>query len=195
MKNRRLVIFALVFALAGIAANVPCGWVHGVTPQERMSQVLSGFINLGSDPPESLIKADWLVRNERLRLLREQRLAHVPPALVRVYAAELGLTATALRARLTDPVKPDPFETAHAALILPQDAPHGQAADLSWAYVRSAPLQDIAATAANECGLWLVFWGADDWFYAPIGTERAERLLRRAMPEQARAMLRDAPRC
>lgn len=195
MKNRRLSIVALFFVLAGIAANVPRAWIYGVTPQERMSQVLSAFINLGSDPPESLVKADWLVRNERLRLLREKRLPHVPPALATVYATRLGLSEAAFSARLTDPVLSDPFETAQAALIMPHDAPHGQGADLSWSYVRSVPSQDTAETLANGCGLWLVFWDMDDWFYAPIGTGRAERLLAEALPEQARVMLRDAPRC
>lgn len=195
MKNRRLTIVALFFVLAGIAANVPREWIYGVSPQERMSQVLSAFINLGSDPPESLVKADWLVRNERLRLLREKRLPHVPSALATVYANQLGLSEAAFRARLTDPVLSDPFETAQAALIMPQDAPHGQGKDLSWAYIRSVPPQDGTETTTNGCGLWLVFWDMDDWFYAPIGTDRAERLLAKGLAAQARVMLRDAPRC
>lgn len=192
MKTRRLMIVAIVLLLAAIAANVPRAWFFGVSAQERTSQVLSEFINLGSDPPESLIKADWLVRNERLKLLRERRLAHVPSDLITVYAEDLGITEAALRARLTDPLKDDPFETAHAALILPQDAPHGQNNALSWAYVASVLPE---GPAPQDCGLWLIVWDADGWFYAPLGTARAERLLQAAMPKRAPLFLQGAPRC
>lgn len=194
MKTKRLMIVAIPLLLAAIAANVPRAWVFGLSEQERTSQVLSAFINLGSDPPENLVKADWLVRNERLKLLRERRLAHVPPELVTVHAADMGITEAALRRRLIDPVRDDPFETAHAALILPQDAPHGQEGGLFWAYVDSVPATDAPDHRAG-CGLWLVVWDMERWFYAPLGTARAERLLQAAMPARAPRFLREAPRC
>ncbi|WP_135505536.1 hypothetical protein [Roseovarius aestuariivivens] len=183
MLTRRALVVLLVVGLAAIAANMPRAWIFGQSIEERTSEVLSDFINLGSDPPESPIKADWLVRNERLRLLRQERLEHIPPALLSVHADAEGMTPEAFRGRLIDPQRDDPFETTTAPLQLPKGAPHGQVAGFFWAHVKSGTETSNGDDAA--CENWLVVWDMEHWFYAPVGTSAFNGLLATALPELA----------
>ncbi|WP_422028602.1 hypothetical protein [Roseovarius sp.] len=207
LRTYRYYLLALLVA-AGLAANLPQAWLIGQDEEARRSEVISDFLNLSVDPGAggfSGVRMDWLVQARQLRERREERLAHVPGALLAGYAAETGLTEAELRAVLTNPEQADPFEISGHDFGHVEDIAHGAEGPWRWGLVvaeaeaeAEAESEDEAREPAPElagCGKWLVFWDDAAWFYAPVGSRELNGLLAAAVPELAGVAPGGVDRC
>ncbi|MEQ8291714.1 MAG: hypothetical protein RIA08_05850 [Roseovarius sp.] len=199
LRKYRYYLLGLLGA-AGLAANLPQGWLIGQSEEARRSEVISDFLNLSVDPGAgglSGVRMDWLVQTRQLRERREARLAHVPGALLAGYAAEMGLTEAELRAVLTDPERHDPFEISGHDFGHVEDIAHGTKGPWRWGLVVAEREDEVAepGPALSGCGMWLLFWDEGAWFYAPVGSRELNGLLEDAVPALAGVAPERVARC
>ncbi|WP_300894459.1 hypothetical protein [Roseovarius sp.] len=199
LRKYRYYLLGLLVA-AGLAANLPQAWLIGQDEAARRSEVISDFLNLSVDPGAgglSGVRMDWLVQARQLRERREERLAHVPGALLAEYASETGLTEAELRAVLTDPDRADPFEISGHDFGHVEDIEHGAEGPWRWGLVVAEREDEVAkpGVALGGCGMWLLFWDEGTWFYAPVGSGELNGLLAEAVPELAGVAPEGVARC
>ncbi|MGR3382289.1 hypothetical protein [Roseovarius indicus] len=199
LRKYRYYLLALL-AAAGLAANLPESWLIGQSGEARRSEVISEFLNLSVDPGAggmAGVRMDWLVQSRQLRERREERLEHVPPALLAAYAARMEMTEPALREVLTDAERADPFELSGFEFGHVDDIDYGAADPWHWGLVRSEAEDEVTEPGLEMggCGIWLVFWTETEWFYAPVGSAELNDPLAEAVPELAGVAPEGVDRC
>lgn len=199
LRKYRYYLLGLL-AVAGLAANLPETWLIGQSGEARRSEVISEFLNLSADPGAggmAGVRMDWLVQSRQLRARRQDRLEHVPGALLAGYAERMGMTEAALRAVLTDPEQADPFEISGRDFGHVDDIAYGAAGPWRWGLVRAEEEDEVTEPGLEMggCGIWLVFWNEAAWFYAPVGSAELNAPLAEAVPELAGVAPEGVERC
>ena len=201
-KTRRFRIPAwpvvLLLLAGGLVANLPRDWFEEKTPDERRAEVFSAFVNLSADPGRNRGQwtMDWLTWTGQLRKRREARLEHIHPALLNVFAERMEISVDTLSAYITDPLTRDPFDLSNNRFDAPFFAEHGSSQVWYWAFsAHDRPTESQQAAKMNHCGIWLVFWDMEDWFYAPVGRDDLNEALLTAFPDLGDIGARGLSRC
>ncbi|MEO0772301.1 MAG: hypothetical protein AAFZ04_03875 [Pseudomonadota bacterium] len=180
---------ALVIALA-LAVSLMDG---DRTSQTRAQSLVSEFIILSAPPDPRGV--DFLARARIQRDNRLTRLTHVQPEAITAYATALGLSEDALRLQIADPDQTGPFDHTGVVFDSPQTLLTGVAAPWGWALVteraefRASAGGELAACGSDTpCRAWILYWTAQDWYYAPVGAPVLMAALEEAAPGLAASL-------
>lgn len=188
----------LLVVAAAIAANLPQEWIHRQTAEERQAEVFSDFVNLSAEPGqgEMAFLQSWASLSGQARRARKDRLEHIHPQVMARYAEHVGARLEDFSELLIAPEAPHPFDLSTAVYSEPEFAQHGTIGPWMWGVSQSGTeIISPGYTKVSWCAVWLVFWNADDWYYAPVGTAELDGLLVAAVPEMDGLLLADLPRC
>ena len=186
-KKRRITYAGLALIVA-LALAVSLTARRDTAGASQFSQVISEFINLSAAPdPRGL---DFLSRDRVQRTNRAERLTHIEPSLLTALAVSLDVDEPTLRAQILDPLQTNAFDYTGIVFDSPSDLEQGQSGPWSWAILEErAQIQAGETVELVECGqdtpcrIWLLYWDADMWYFAPTGSERVNRALREAVPD------------
>jgi hypothetical protein len=190
-----MVIYAGIaaFVLAVIGANLPGSALFSDRSSDRQSQVVSEFITLSAAPDDSGL--DFLSRNRTLRHNRKVRLEHLQPQLLTAFAVKMSVSADRLQSVLLDPNLTNAFDYTGVRFSKPATFHSGTSGTWNWVLATQDPegASDDPEEAADcglhgHCGLWMLYWDADTWFYAPVGHPDLENLLAQVEPDLGAAL-------
>ncbi len=179
------VVIALAFAVSLVQRDQ--------TRDRRATSAISEFIILSAAPDPRGV--DFLSRARVQRENRAERLAHVQPGVIAAYARALGMAETALRFQIGDPDQTGPFDHTGIVFDTPSEFATGTAEKWTWA--RATEHAEIRASGGGElaacgrdtpCRAWVVYWDAQDWYYAPVGDAALMAALNEAVPALATSL-------
>lgn len=124
--------------------------------------------------------------------MRRERRDHVLPGLLEAYAGRIGMPEDWMRGAILDPDYAHPFDISAFEVTGPAFDRHGAQGDWQWGLAASGA-EDLSPEDAvtSWCARWLVVWDDAEWFYAPVGTEALDDMLRSTAPELAEIRLRE----
>lgn len=199
IRRKQRLIYAGLALCVTLALAVTLATRPKDGPDKRMTEVISDFIILSAAPDPRGV--DFLSRDRVQRANRQARLTHVQPQVIAHYAAALGLEEEALRQQISDPNQTGPFD--HTGLIFdsPDTFATGTAAPWHWARVteraeraeiRASQTGEVATCGSDRpCRVWLVYWDAAEWYYAPVGEAALDAAVEEAVPALAPALKSD----
>lgn len=188
----------LLTVVAALAVNVPASWFGAKTEETRRATVFSDFVNLTADAGEGGF--DFLGTVAELSgqdaRIRERRRAHILPGLLASYAGRIGMPEDWMRGAILDPDYAHPFDISAFEVTGPGFARHGVQGNWRWGLATSGT-EDLSPDDADVawCARWLVVWNDVEWFYAPVGSNALDDMLRAAAPDLARVQTDDDAAC
>ncbi len=183
---RQLIIYTglACFVAAAFAANLPNSVLFAPSGKARKSQVISEFINLSAAPSE--LRIDFLNRQRLQRMNHETRLAHIQPGLIAQTALATDLTVEEVRIQLSNPDVTSAFDHTGVMFDPPNNFISGQTGPWTWALVTQRAEDAVDRTDCGltaHCGVWLLYWTQDQWFYSPVGHPDLNAILVSGAPE------------
>lgn len=168
------------------------------SPQEneadmRRSEVISAFINLSAAPDDRGL--DFLSRERTQRENRAGRFNHIQASVLNAHAAQNNQTVESLVAQIKDPQRSNAFDYTGVQFDDPRRFFSGQMENWTWSFAKQAAetrASDGTISAAcgspDPCRMWLLYWTAEDWYYAPVGTATLYAAFLEAAPEFAEVL-------
>ncbi|MEO1139102.1 MAG: hypothetical protein AAFW87_06565 [Pseudomonadota bacterium] len=199
-RRFRLPLKPLLMAVvvAAVAANLPRGWFEEQTPATRRADVFSAFVNLSAAPGQGELTflQSLSALTGQAKRAQKNRVARVHPEVLARYKARHEIFAMARGLPVQDVGESGSLDLAAVTVLQPDFAHHGQLATWSWGVAEGQPTRPVTGQGELPgCGVAVVFWTAEEWYYAPIGLPEMDTILTEAVPEMAALPFAQLPRC